>query len=166
MSNLINIAGTEPVIDPNYRYKMPPLERKIEGRGNGIKTVLPNLAQVAQALHRTPQEITKCFGVSLGAQSRYGKDERAIVNGEFSQQQLDTVLSEYIEEFVLCPNCRQPEVPRYKVKKGEIRKKCLGCGYRSVVNPHHKLCTFILQMDKQNRKERKNKTQKHPAHLD
>lgn len=31
---------------------MPVLETKIEGRGNGIKTVIPNMADIAKALAR------------------------------------------------------------------------------------------------------------------
>jgi hypothetical protein len=38
--------------DAFYRYKMPTLMTKIEGRGNGIKTNLVNLVDVAKALAR------------------------------------------------------------------------------------------------------------------
>ena len=33
---------------------MPVLLTKIEGRGNGIKTVVPNMEDVARALNRPP----------------------------------------------------------------------------------------------------------------
>lgn len=33
---------------------MPELLTKIEGKGNGIKTVLPNISDVARALSRPP----------------------------------------------------------------------------------------------------------------
>ena len=33
---------------------MPELLTKIEGKGNGIKTVLPNVSDVARALSRPP----------------------------------------------------------------------------------------------------------------
>ena len=44
------------------RYKMPRLLAKIEGRGNGVKTVVINMKDVADALHRGPAEVTKFFG--------------------------------------------------------------------------------------------------------
>ena len=40
-----------------YRYKMPSLLLKIEGKGNGIKTNIVNLSEVAKAL-RVP---TNCI---------------------------------------------------------------------------------------------------------
>ena len=155
MSGNINIAGVKPVDDPSYRYKMPKLIPKLEGRGNGSKTCIANCKEVAQSLHRTPQELIKFFGVELGAQSIYGQDERCIVNGHHSYDLLYTALTKYIEEFVLCPNCRQPEVPKYKIKGGLIHKKCLGCGHVSTVNPQHKLCTFILKKHVQDKKKEK-----------
>ena len=40
------------VTDPFYRYKMERLQSKIEGKGNGIKTVIPNMSDISRALSR------------------------------------------------------------------------------------------------------------------
>jgi translation initiation factor 5 len=42
---------------------------KVEGRGNGIKTVISNMNDVARALNRPPTYTTKFFGTELGSQS-------------------------------------------------------------------------------------------------
>ena len=57
------------VADSFYRYKMPKIQSKVEGKGNGIKTVIPNLAEVARALGRPPIYVHKYFGIELGAQN-------------------------------------------------------------------------------------------------
>lgn len=40
--------------DQFYRYKMPKLLAKVEGKGNGIKTVIVNMVDIAKALNRPP----------------------------------------------------------------------------------------------------------------
>ena len=42
------------VSDAFYRYKMPRLLAKVEGKGNGIKTVIVNMTDIAKAIGRPP----------------------------------------------------------------------------------------------------------------
>ena len=68
---------------------------KIEGKGNGIKTNIVNLYDVAKAL-RVPEEYPlKFLGIEQGSQITYkksGQDVTTIVNGNFTEVQLRPVL--------------------------------------------------------------------------
>ena len=144
----MNISGMVLVEDPSYRYKMPRILAKVEGRGNGIKTVLVNVTDLGTSLNREAPEITKFFGCEIGSQTSFSADtDRAIVNGAHTAQDLQTHLCRYIENFVLCENCRLPET-HYKIKAGAISQKCLACGHKSAVDMTHKLTTFILAQHK------------------
>ena len=82
---MMNIGGDQN--DSSYRYKMPSLTTKIEGRGNGIKTVITNMVDISKALHCDPAYPTKFFGIELGAQSKFNEEtDRAIVNGAHQQR--------------------------------------------------------------------------------
>jgi len=152
---VVNIAGTTPIDDPEYRYKMPVVYGKIEGRGNGIKTVIPNITEVALSLHRSPGEVNKFFGCELGAQTSFSeKNDRAIVNGAHTDAVLQQMIHKYVEIFVLCPNCGLPESD-YKIKNGCIFHKCAACGSTEMLDMSHKLTTYILAQDKKNKEEKK-----------
>ncbi|GAB5030833.1 translation initiation factor 5 [Nannochloropsis oceanica] len=152
---MMNIAGLNPIEDANYRYKMPRILAKVEGRGNGIKTVVINMKDVASALHRMPAEVTKFFGTELGAQTTYREEtERAVVNGAHSAPALQALLCRYIQGFVLCPSCGLPETA-YKIKGGVIYQKCDACGEKSMCDMSHKLTTFIINTHKKASKDGK-----------
>lgn len=59
------------VTDVFYRYKMPRINAKVEGKGNGIKTVIVNMIEVAKAIGRPATYPTKYFGCELGAQTQF-----------------------------------------------------------------------------------------------
>lgn len=149
--------------DPSYRYQMPRLTAKIEGRGNGIKTVLTNVFDISLSLNRDPAEVTKFFGCELGAQTSFGTDpQRAIVNGAHNASDLQSLLSKYIENFVLCKNCRLPETD-YRIKSDVINQKCKACGEKFSCDMTQKLSTFILNQYKKLKSERSDEKDKKAA---
>lgn len=148
----MNLAGTTKIDDPEYRYKMPAVFGKIEGSGNGIKTVIPNISDVGISLHRSPAEVNKFFGTELGAQTKYSVEtDRAVVNGAHTDATLQGLVHRYVDKFVLCPNCNYPETD-YKIKNEIIFHKCKACGAQEMVDMSHKLCNFILAENKKAKK--------------
>lgn len=136
-----NIGGST---DQFYRYKMPGLQRKVCGRGNGIRTQLVNCALVARALHRPAGYVCKFFGCELGAQTKIDDREAMyIVNGAHELDVLEEILSRFVRLFVLCSNCDLPETDLAVDRKGIIKQVCKACGHAGTVDMTHKLCTYI-----------------------
>lgn len=125
---------------------MPLLLTKIEGKGNGIKTVVPNMSDIARALSRPPTYPTKFFGCELGAQTTFDeKGDRYIVNGAHDATRLRELLDLFIDKFVLCASCKNPETDLVIQKGDVIIRDCKACGQRTDVDMRHKLTTFILK---------------------
>lgn len=143
-AGIVNIRRD--VDDKFYRYRMPLLLTKIEGKGNGIKTVIPNMSDVAKALTRPATYPTKFFGCELGAQTSFDeKADRYIVNGAHDASRLRELLDSFIDKFVLCGSCKNPETELIITKNDEIIRDCKACGQRTIVDMRHKLTTFILK---------------------
>ena len=152
---MINIAGLTRIDDPSYRYKMPQLILKVEGKGNGIKTGLVNIADIGTALNRDATEMTKYFGYELGTQTTASAaDDRFVVNGARSLTDMEMFMAKYIEGFVICGHCRLPETC-YKIKKQMVSQKCMACGSKTECDPNHRLSTFIEKNYKRPSDEKK-----------
>ncbi|RKP13980.1 translation initiation factor [Piptocephalis cylindrospora] len=132
------------VQDSFYRYKMPQLISKVEGKGNGIKTVIPNMTDIAKALARPPAYPTKFIGVELGAQVKCNEvADRYIVNGAHDAPKLASLLDTFINRFVLCGKCKNPETDLL-IRDNAITRDCKACGKRTPIEKH-KLVPFILK---------------------
>ncbi|KAI1202510.1 domain found in IF2B/IF5-domain-containing protein [Nemania serpens] len=140
---LINVRRD--VTDAFYRYKMERIQTKIEGKGNGIKTVVVNLSSVAASLARPGSYVIKYFGFELGAQTNIDPaDDRWIINGSHDAPKLQDYLDGFINKFVLCKKCKNPETD-VVIKDGHIVLDCKACGQRTDVDLRHKLSGFILK---------------------
>lgn len=137
---------------------MERLQSKIEGKGNGIKTVVANLSSVAHSLSRPPSYVIKYFGFELGAQTNINpSDDRWIINGAHEASKLQDHLDGFISRFVLCKNCKNPETD-VVIKDGNILLDCKACGQRSNIDLRLKLSGFILK--NQPKKGKKDKVTK------
>ncbi|OTB07186.1 hypothetical protein M426DRAFT_53949 [Hypoxylon sp. CI-4A] len=140
---LVNVRRD--VTDAFYRYKMEKIQTKIEGKGNGIKTVVVNLSSVAASLARPGSYVIKYFGFELGAQTNIDPpDDRWIINGAHEASKLQDHLDGFINKFVLCKKCKNPETD-VVIKDGHIVLDCKACGQRTDVDLRLKLSGFILK---------------------
>ena len=119
------------------------------------------MSEVARALSRPPTYTTKFFGCELGAQTSFDeKNDRYIVNGAHNADRLRELLDVFIDKFVLCKSCKNPETELVilKVNRTEdIIRDCKACGERTGVDMRHKLTTFIVRNPPVKIKKGKNK---------
>lgn len=144
--------------DPFYRYKMPTIVWKVEGRGNGIKTAVVNTSEVARALNRPAPYIIKYFGFELGAQTSINEtNDRYLVNGSHDGSKLQDTLDGFINKFVLCGACKNPETEITITKGDNLIKECKACGHKTDVDPRHKLSSYISKNPPESSKSKKKK---------
>lgn len=142
MVRYININFSE---DPSYRYKMPAIELRSQGRGNGIQFVVENMRDVAVALCRSPEQLTKYFQTSLG---NYGKfntsDGSSVFTGNANIAQANQTLRSFIFGYVLCPDCGNPET-RFELRDASLISTCAACGKASTIKSTDKFTKYLYR---------------------
>ncbi|KAI5159999.1 translation initiation factor 5 [Nematocida ausubeli] len=134
--------------DVFYRYKMPEIEVKIEGRGNGIKTVLVNIEDIAKSLDRDPKYITKYLSYDLGTLSSVDEtNSKYIINGSHTSEKVQSCIFKFIEEFILCKSCeRNPETVLFTdANRKHIQQRCKACGKINTIKTQNKLGKILLK---------------------
>lgn len=75
-------------------------------------------------------------------------NDRYIVNGAHTADRLRELLDVFIDKFVLCASCKNPETELVITGKGnneDIHRDCKACGKQTGVDMRHKLTTYILK---------------------
>jgi translation initiation factor 5 len=134
--------------DKFYRYKMPIMQIKIEGKGNGIRTVVTNMEKVMKALDRPMEYAAKFIAFELGTKSHVDlKQHSCTFAGKHDVETLANLLDKFISMYVLCIKCGNPETI-IKVKHDVIASKCKACGKVFKIDMNHKLSSFIINSNK------------------
>lgn len=113
--------------DANYRYQMPKVSIKYGGNGNGKFTVINNMEEIANLIN-SPSEIVYKF-ISFSCGSAYNAKDNSIKG---YHHDIQSIIFEYINNFVICPTCCIPELNYYlenkSAKKSILICKCSACG--------------------------------------
>lgn len=133
------------ITDDFYRYTMPILKVKIEGKGNGIRSLIPNINEIVKALNRNVDHISKFFEYELGTQSKINNNG-LMIRGKHSAEVLATILDKFIDIYILCCKCQNPETLLHP-KKDKIISKCKACGNVFKIDRTHKLTDYIIKSE-------------------
>lgn len=104
------------------RFTVPAARAFIEGK----TTVLENFAEIADTLRRDPDHLMKHL---LGELGTAGKVEgtRAVFSGKFEQEQINTIIKGYVDDYVICSECGKPDTRLVKTER-VLTLRCDACG--------------------------------------
>jgi len=118
-------------VDPCYRYKMPSVETEYVNE----YTYISNLEQVAYSLKRRPMDILKYLGIKFGTiannnSKKKGKGNGYGIKGKYTTEIIQENIFSFINRFVICYNCKNPEtyfIVKNKKKISKMKMKCMSC---------------------------------------
>lgn len=115
------------VVESVERFEIP----KAEGMVEGSKTIITNFSQICSTLRRKPEHVTKFLTRETAALGIID-GERLILNRKLSFGMINDKIAKYVEEFVICPECKKPDTELIKEDKFMFIH-CLACGARKSV---------------------------------
>ena len=101
-------------------------------RPEGHVTVYENFQDTISRLGRDEKHVLKFLQNELGTSAHLDERGRARLKGEFNQRRVQAVLDEYVDTYVICPECGLPDT-KLTTEQGAELLECEACGARSAV---------------------------------
>jgi translation initiation factor 5 len=96
-------------------------------------TCFTNSESFATAIEMDHILLIKLIGSELSCQSSIDKDMKCgVFKGLFEPSQINSIICNIIQGFLLCQTCDKPEVILYK-KKHKLRQHCKACGEKNYI---------------------------------
>lgn len=127
--------------DPFYRYKMPHVIVKQEGKSKNIKTLITNMNSISNALKRQEALLQQFLMYQLSVNST-SKNNTFSLKGEFSTNELQNLIFDFVDILVLCRECENPET-RITLEDQNLFLSCYACGRKTMVESNHKILNYI-----------------------
>jgi translation initiation factor 5 len=130
MDNLLelNIGGNSN--DKFYRYKMPAITTFHENT-NGGTTIITNFETIAKLIYRDTSTLEQYFKKQLSANVRFDAKKGLMIRKKVTNMDLQELLSKYINNYVLCKSCGNPET-EFEKKQNKVIFTCKACGNVSI----------------------------------
>jgi translation initiation factor 2 subunit 2 len=97
----------------------------------GMRTIISNFKEIADALNRKPQHILKYLSGEMATAGTI-QGSRVILQGKFSPETFERLLQRYMETYVVCPVCKRPDTKIMREKRLSFLV-CEACGAKSSI---------------------------------
>jgi len=112
------------VLNEAERFEVPAIKGHIEGN----KTIITNFHQITTYLHRKPEHMFKYILKELATPGELEKT-RLVLGRKVSAALIAEKIRNYVNEFVLCPECKKPDTQIEKEDRVTFIR-CMACGAR------------------------------------
>lgn len=130
-TDLFYLASKETTLDdPNYRYKISPPIITVSGKKGNRTTWFENSEYYSKQLGDCPSLFFgKYIGNKISCPSNFDKEKNCLSwKGEYSKEQIESHLKDFIKIYILCPVCDYPETIMFLNSKKCIGLNCKSCG--------------------------------------
>jgi translation initiation factor 2 subunit 2 len=97
----------------------------------GARTTLKNFSQIARTLNRSEDHLYKYIVKSLGT-AGFIDNGRLILQGKFTENEIQKEIDDYVRLYVLCRECNSPDTEFVKEER-VLMIRCLACGAKHPV---------------------------------
>lgn len=132
--------------DPNYRYKRRMCDVRTTGKGKNTKTVISNFAELCSDIYSRPKHLAHFLKQKLGAQvSCDGVTDEWYIKGDVSRGDLELLVDEFIDTYIICFQCGSPETMLRVSKKNDqdLKRRCAACGCDEIIPDKYSLCKVL-----------------------
>jgi translation initiation factor 2 subunit 2 len=116
---------------PEVQAKKERLEIPHPNPTVGMRTIIANFKEIADALDRDPQHLLKFLTREMATAATF-HESRAIFQGKFRSDSFERLLQRYLDAYVVCPVCKRPDTKLVKEKRLAFLV-CNACGAKSAI---------------------------------
>ena len=116
------------IAEKESRFEVPDPELRTEGN----VTVFENFQALLDAVSRDTDHVLKFLQDEFGTSAQIDDRGRARLTGQFNESRVRAAIDEYVEAYVICPECGLPDTHLTREHGAELLE-CDACGARSSV---------------------------------
>ncbi len=109
------------------RFELPMLDISVQGK----KTLIRNFSQALKAVARGEKQFYK-YVTKETATAATIEEGKLVLNGKFFAENINRLWANYLNEYVLCHECKKPDTQIIE-RNGVKVLKCTACGAMSAI---------------------------------